>query len=257
MNWYLSFLFYIVLVASFLWFRYSAAAQILGREAGRRILRSTIVLLLLGFALAKAIALLGKYGWIGFYLLYAVATSVWLLSWSFRKKKAGELQLNVGRTAQNKFIFWFGMLGIFYAICLTYLFVLIVSSIQVANTYPASTDLSMDIAILAFWWSCAISLVAIGLNRLEIRENGICFMYAFVAWQSIISYHWERSQPNTLTIQFKPYIRLFPRYKSMAIPTKHREVVSHLVQKHLPSTARRLSPEREAFGNQMNRGFTQ
>ncbi len=47
-------------------------------------------------------------------------------------------------------------------------------------------------------------------------------MYAFVAWQSIISYRWDLTQPNTLTIQFKPYIPLFPRYKSMAIPTKHK-----------------------------------
>ncbi len=157
MNWYLSFLFCVVLVASFLWFRYSAAAQMVGREAGRRILRSTIVLLLLGFALALAIATLGKYGWIGFYLLYAVGTSVWLLSWSFRTKEAGKLQLNVGRTVQNKFLFWFGLLGVFYAGCLTCLFVLIVSSTQVVNTHRMSTDLSMDVAILAFWWSCAIS----------------------------------------------------------------------------------------------------
>lgn len=109
-----------------------------------------------------------------------------------------------------------------------------VLSTQFLNRHPASIDLFMDVAILAFCWSFALSLVAIGLNQLEFRENGICFMYSFVTWQNILSYRWERLQPNTLTIQFKPYVPLFPGSSSMAIPAKHREAVSHLVQKYLP-----------------------
>lgn len=89
MNWYLSFLLYVVLVSSFLWFIYSTAAQMVGSEAAYRSLRCTIVLLLVGFALARAIARLGKFGLSGFFLVYTVGTSLWLLSWSFRRRKAG------------------------------------------------------------------------------------------------------------------------------------------------------------------------
>jgi hypothetical protein len=230
MTWFWGFLiFLVVLVAGPLWFGYVIAERMIGREAARRNLRYAIPWILFGFALAFTIPLFGKYGWVSFYILYAVSISIWLISWFFRKQEAGALLIDIGRTSQNKFVFWIGLFEVAVAVFQTWLFFMLIS-----NGVPKYTSLELEISRLVFWWSVASFFVAIGLNKLELRENGICFMYSLIKWQRINSYAWELAKPNVLTIRFKPRFPLSPGFMSIAIPEKHRkDVVSHILDEQL------------------------
>ncbi len=168
MAWFWGFLiFFVVLIAGSAWFGYVAAERMVGREAARRNLRYTIPWLLFGFALVCMILLLGRYDWVvSLNILYAVWIGTWLISWFFRKQEAGSLLADIGRTAQNKFMFWIGLIEVAVAVLKTGLFF--------------ATSLELEISELAFWWSLASFFIAIGLNKLEFRENGICFMYSLI-----------------------------------------------------------------------------
>jgi hypothetical protein len=230
MAWFWGFLiFFVVLMAGSFWFGYVAAERMVGREAARRTLRYTMPWLLFGFALAFVIPLLGKYGWVSFYILYAAGISAWLISWFFRKQEAGSLLADIGRNSQNKFIFWIGLIEVAVAVLQTWLFFTLVS-----NGVPEYTSPELEISKLVFWWSFASFYIAIGLNKLEFRENGTCFMYSFIKWQRISSYTWEPTKPNVLTIRFKPLFPLLPGFMSIAIPTKHKNVVDRILDERLP-----------------------
>jgi hypothetical protein len=204
--------------------------RMIGHEAARRNLRYAVPWLLFGFALAFTIPLFGRYGWVSFYILYAVGISIWLISWFFRKQEAGALLIDIGRTSQNKFVFWIGLFEVAVAVLQTWLFFMLVS-----NGIPKYTSLELEISRLVFWWSVASFFVAIGLNKLELRENGICFMYSLIKWQRINSYDWELVKPNVLTIRFKPRFPLSPGSMSIAIPEEHKkDVVSHILDEQLP-----------------------
>lgn len=229
MTWFWGFLiFFLVIMAISLGIGYAIAEGMMGREAAQRNLRYAFPELLFGLATAFLISSLGKYGWVSFYIL-AVGISIWLLSWVVRKQEAGVLLLDVGKTVQNKLLFWFGLFQLAGAGFMTWLF-----SEQVSRGLLQYSSLGTESSKLAFYWFLGIFFMALGLNKLEFRENGICFMFSFIAWQRVKSYHWEQSKPNTLTIRFKPRYLLLPGFMSMAIPAKHRDAVSHILNERLP-----------------------
>jgi hypothetical protein len=230
MAWFWAFLiFYVVVMAGSLGFGYIAAEQIIGGKAARRNLRYMFPWLLFGFALTTVLPALGKYGWISFHLLYAVGISVWLIRWFPRKQNAGSLLQDIGRTSQNKFIFRVSLAAVAVSILQTWSFFTLI-----AKGIPEYVSLDLEMSKLIFWWSFASFLIATGLNRLEFRENGICFMYSLIQWQRINSYTWEPAKPNVLTIRFKPRFPLLPGFMSMAIPPNHRDEVSHILDERLP-----------------------
>ena len=230
MAWFWGFLtFFVVLMAGSFWFGYVAAERMVGREAARRNLRYAVPWLLFGLAFAFVIPLLGRYGWVSFCILYAGETSAWLISWFFRKQEAGSLLADIGRTSQNKFMFWIGLIEVAVAVLYTWSFFTLVS-----NGVPEYTSLELEGSKVILWWSLASFLIAIGLNKLEFRENGTCFMYSFIKWQRINSYTWEPAKLNVLTIRFKPHFPLFPGLMSIAIPAKHKDVVARILDERLP-----------------------
>jgi hypothetical protein len=228
MTWFLGFLvFFPVLIAISLGVGYAIAAEIIGREAAQRNLRHVLPLLLFGFAIAFLIPWFGKNGWISFHILCGVGISIWLLSWSFRKQEAGALLLDIGRNVQIKLFFWFGLFKVVIAAFMTWLFFQ-----QVSKGLSQYSSLEIEASKLVIWWS-AIIFIALGSSKLEFREKGICIMFSFIAWQRVKSHNWEQSKPNTLTIRFKPRYRLFSGFMNMAIPTKHRDAVSHILNERL------------------------
>jgi hypothetical protein len=232
MTWFWGFLiFFLVLMAISLGVGYAIAEEMIGREAAQRNLRYVLPWLLFGFAIAFLISLFGKYGWVSLYILYAVGIIIWLLNWFFQKQEAGVLLLDIGKNAQNKLLFWVGLLDVAVAGFMTWLFFE-----QVSRGLPQYSSLGTEASKLVFWWSFAIFFMLLGLSKLEFRENGTCFMFSFIAWQRVKSYNWEQSKPNTLTIRFKPRypLFLFPGFMSMAIPAKHRDAVSHILNERLP-----------------------
>ncbi|MBW4490890.1 MAG: hypothetical protein KME12_24255 [Trichocoleus desertorum ATA4-8-CV12] len=225
-------IFFVVLIAGSFWSGYLTEEQMLGREAARRNSRDAITLflffLLPGFALIYVVQLLGSYGWVTFHILYAVAISAWWISWFFRKQKAGFLLADAGRSPQSKFLFWLGLIEVAFLVFVTWLFLR-----PALNETPEYVSLEA-LSRLVYWWSIVSFCLALGLNKLEFRENGICYMYSLMRWQRINSYTWETDKSNVLTIRFKPRFPLLPNFTSLAIPVKHKEMVSRILAEQLP-----------------------
>ena len=230
----------------------------LGQEAADRNIRymrpRLLVSLLLGFLasffLVIAVPLLAR-GWnltplvvrwweytgSGSFLLYGPAVivlffiGIGLLSWPLRKRKAGSLLLDAGRTWHNKQLLRGGKVGIVSAIPTTLI-------VFVANvSLPASLrqqEIYHQALVLAVVWAVPAFAISLGLmTKLELRENGICLVCMFISWRRITSYEWERSKPNTLTIRFPPLLPLSPGFMSIAIPSQHRDEVNRIVQTHV------------------------
>lgn len=234
MEWFWLFLLVSVIVIAASFWGYLAEEGMVGREAARRNSRYAVPALLFcvlfGFALVYVVELLGRYGWVSFHILYAVAISAWWMSWFFRKQEAASLLADVGRTPQSKFLFWGGLIQVAVSVFMTWL--LVTSPL---TRMPEYTSLTLEISRLVFWWSIASYSIALGLNKLEFRENGICYLYSLIRWQRINSYTWETDKSNVLTIRFKPRFPLWPGITSLAIPARYKEVVSHILAERLPS----------------------
>lgn len=164
-----------------------------------------------------------------YYLLSAIGVGIWLLSWPFRKRNAGRLLLALGKTLQNKLILWTAWLVIGFAAHMTWM--LLGELIR----FPESTT-PIEVAIkIIFCWSFAVYTLLLGLNGLEIRENGLCFLLTVIPWRRIQSYVWQPSHPKLLTIQFER-LPLLPTTMNIKVPGQHRDTVDRIMATHIPTT---------------------
>lgn len=220
----------VVLIAAAIWVGHLEAERKIGREAARRNLHCTIPWVLLsGFALVFVISLLERYSWVIFCILFVAAIGAELISWFFKKQKAGSLLVDLGKTSKNKSDLWLGLFGVAVAVFQTWFFFTLVS-----HEVPESISLKSEIFKLFWWWFFAVHSTARSLDKLEFRENGICFMGAFIRWQRINSYAWEPDKPNVLTIRFKPRFPLVPGFMSITIPEQHKRGVGDILNERLP-----------------------
>jgi hypothetical protein len=220
----------VVLIAAAIWVGHVEAERKIGRETARRNLHHTIPWVLLsGFSLVFVISLLGRYSWVIFCIIFVAAIGAELISWFLKKQKAGPLLADLGKTSQNKSDLWIGLFSVAVAVFQTWFFFTLVP-----HGTPESTSLKSEIFKLFWWWFSAVHFTARGLDKLEFRENGICFMGAFVRWQRINSYAWESDKPNVLTIRFKPRFPLLLGLLSITIPEQHKHVVSDILNERLP-----------------------
>ena len=200
----------------------------LGSFTANRNLRYVLPWLLLGMLVPLVISLLDSYALNVLYALYAVTVLLWLLSWPLRSRKAGDLLFNAGRTWNNKLLFWIGSLEVGVAAVITW-----VSLIAIADL-PDTPEPMAQLSKVLFWWTFAVFLLSVGLNRLELRENGMCFLYTFVPWRRMKAYTWETSAPNTLTVRIKPRLPLLSGYMSIRVPKSCRDDVDQVLQTHVP-----------------------
>ena len=210
---------------------YFVGCNLYGPKATQRNMRYFLPWFAVGWAIAFIIPTLGQWGgvrWGFFALIYVVGVVAWLLSWPLREKAAGSLLLNAGRSQQNKLIFWVGICEVAVAAFITWL------AVTSLMNFPEETDAIAQVLQIIFWWTVAAFFLAIGLNKLKVRENGICFMYTFISWSRMKSYAWESSHPNTLTIQYTPFIPVLPGYMTINIPKRHRDEIDRLVEAHIP-----------------------
>ena len=230
MIWFIAYLGFIgvVLVAGYL-----GVVKVMGHEAINRNIRYSLPWVLVGYAIAFTIPFLTQWtpsGYNIFYLGYTVGCAAFLLNWPFRKRAAGDLLLSAGRTWHNKVLFWIGILEAMVAAFMTWL------AFETIVSLPETTSVFSHIPKVAFWWTLAIFFLSLGLNKLELRENGLCFMYLYLPWQRMTSYAWELSQPNTLTIQRRPHFPLWPTFMSIRVPQSYRDEVDRIVQNYLPNS---------------------
>lgn len=201
------------------------------REAYQGVLSDLGFFLLIGLAMALLLQLFGmEYGLIIFQIVCVVGISSWLLSWHFRKQKAGGLLLNIGKTKETEALFTAGLVLTVFAIPLIWQFIE-----HILRGFSQSTSLIKEALNVIFFLFIPISIMARGLSKIEIRANGICSMLHFHTWQSIRSYNWKESEASTLKIRFISKFFGLQRLMILTVPLKHREAVSHILDERLPN----------------------
>ena len=233
----------LVSIISIFRIRYLLAVKGLGKEAADRDIRYRVPRFLVFFVLLLTVAplvrafivpLLAQWwkhsDWAGF-LGGLFVFGIWPLSWLARKRAAGRLLLNVGRTWYNKQLFRAGVVGI--ALAVIFSLVVFATITSFSDAVLQQEEIYHQAPKIAVAWLLPAFGISLGLTKLELRENGICFLYTFVSWRRMKSYFWERSKPNTLTIRFVPLLPLSPGFMSIAIPNQHRNEVNRIVQTHI------------------------
>ncbi len=220
--------FFLTLIVVALWVGYLIARLLLGPQAARRNLYYSGPWLLGGAAIALLLSFVGRYGLVALYGLYAIAVLLWLLSWPFRKKKAGALKLEVGRTSQNKILLWIGLFqaGLAAVMTLPLLDLL---------TGPLATPSSLVVSLveLAFWWAIALLFILLGLSDLEIREHGLSYLYAWQPWDRVEAFGWDDDKPNTLILRMAKRTFFSRRYVTLSIPPSQKEAVDQLIDDYI------------------------
>ncbi|MGB3297197.1 MAG: hypothetical protein WBA76_02930 [Phormidesmis sp.] len=223
---FLAFLLTLIVVA--LWVGYLIARMLLGPLAARRNLFYSGAWLFGGAAIAILLAFAGRYGLVILYGLYTLGVLAWLLSWPMRKKKAGELKLEIGRTTQNKVLFWVGLFQIGIAIAMT---LPVLDTLTGALVNPLGIFLGL--VEIAFWWAIALLFIMLGLSDLEIHEYGLSYLYAWQPWDRIEAFGWDDDKPNTLILRVVKRSVLSRRYVTMSIPPAQKEAVDQLIDDYI------------------------
>jgi hypothetical protein len=225
-------IFTIVVVAGSFWFSHVAQEQLLGSEAALRNLRHSIPLLIVGIFVGILMVfmfpLLGTYGWLNYTLAASINVMAVIFGF-YRKKKAGSLIANIGRTSQHKFMFRTGLFAIMVAVVVTWSFFA-----KVSTGIPKDINLALNMSEVTYWWTSASLFIVLGSGKLIFGENGVYFMAFFTKWQSINSYVWEPEKPNVLTIRFNPRFPILPGFVSIPIPAKRKDLVDSILEERLP-----------------------
>ncbi len=226
-----------VLLAISLGIGYVVSVRMGGHEAAQRYLRNAIPFSLIGLSLAFIFVfifpVLGNYGWLIFSIniILAVSYGIYLLTWYWRKRQAGSLLLKVGQLSANKLFFQVGVFQSLIATLYSALFIY-----QVSTGFSSSDSLANSLTTLLNGWTLAIVFVSFGLSGLELRENGICYMFGLIKWERITSYVWERSQNSNVTIRLKRRFPLLPGFGSFPILSTHRDAVDQILRTHVTTT---------------------
>ncbi len=196
-----------------------------GRKAAQRTLRYFVFYMLLcGVVFASLYQLFGtKYLLFSLVIPYSIGIGFRLFSWRFRKQKAGGLLLDLGNTDQNKNYITIGFL---------YGTISVLTSLMLA--FRAFTSFSEGLSLVIYSWTTSILNLALSLGKLEFRENGICLLFSFVAWQRVESYRWSQSASNNLTIILSPQFPFVPVFIAMTIPAQHLDAVSDILNQRSP-----------------------
>lgn len=207
---------------------YLIARIVLGPQAARHNLLYSGPWLFLGAAIALILSFVGRYGLVVLYGLYAVGVLAWLLSWPIRKKQAGELKLEVGRTSQNKTLFWVGLFCVGLAVVMT---LPLIGSLAGALISPVG--IAASLVEIAFWWAIALLFIMLGLSDLEIHERGLSYLYAWQPWARIEAFGWDDDKPNTLILRVVKRTFFSRRYVTLRIPPAQKEAVDRLIDDYI------------------------
>ncbi len=122
-----------------------------------------------------------------------LAAWVHFITWPLRKRRAGPVMLDLGRSKIRL------ILGLFSAIFFAAIFL---SAFRGGGMFQFPTLSLLDKIVLGLCWlsSVAISL-DIGLTKLEMRERGILHFGEFLKWERIESYEWKGKKGHTLKVR--------------------------------------------------------
>ncbi|MBE9059716.1 hypothetical protein [cf. Phormidesmis sp. LEGE 11477] len=207
---------------------YFALSRVLGSRSARRSLVHAAPAVAIGLLLPLVLAFAGRYGLVALYGLYAAGAVIWMASWPLRKKQAGDLLLRLGNTLQSKVLLWLGLFQVGLAIAIT------ISRLdQFTGSLVTLGGIISGAVELAFWWSLALLFILLGCSRLEIRENGLSYLFAWQPWERIQAFGWDDDKPNTLILKTIPRTFLSRRYLMLSIPADQQQRVDGLLEDYL------------------------
>lgn len=221
-------LFWLAMLAAGLSLGYLFLRSVLGRQAAQKNLAYAAPWIVLSGLAGLLVPLLGAYGLVALLGIYILAVAIWLISWPARCKGAGALKLSVGKTAQNEALHWVGLLTTAGAIALT---VLLLD--QLTGPLTTVTGLISGLVQIVFFWTIPLLFFLLGRTHLEIRENGLAYLFAWQPWERIIAFGWDDDQPNTLLFKLVPRSPISRRYMTMTIPTAQVETVDKILERYL------------------------
>ncbi|PZO58585.1 MAG: hypothetical protein DCF15_04995 [Phormidesmis priestleyi] len=220
--------FFLGFVAIALAIGYGICRVLLGPQAATRNLLYAGPWLLFGAVLAIALSLAGRFGLVGLYALYTGGVLFWLISWPLRKRSAGDLLHSIGPTSQNKIFLWVGLFQVGLAIAMTLLLL-----DRVTGGLVTGLGIASGIVQIAFWWSLALLFILLGRSNLEIREHGLCYLYAWQPWARVEAFGWDDDKPNTLILKLLPRSFISRRFITLTIPVDQKATVDDLIDDYL------------------------
>jgi hypothetical protein len=156
-----------------------------------------------------------------FYLIMTVVFWTYFIIWLMRKKQAGSVLLDLGRSVQHKMILIAG--GAF----------MLLGIMDLVELFEPGSGIGIrDVFEGLFFLSYGVLMLVWGLSHFEIRESGILILDRFVNWKQIKSYEWEGKNGFTLTLRIRQRFPLFPT-RSLVVPALHKDTVENLLEKYL------------------------
>ena len=221
-------LFWLAILAAGMALGYLFLRSISGPQAAQKNLAYAAPWVVLGGLAGILVPFLGAYGLIALLAIYILVVVLWLVSWPARVKGAGELQLSVGRTAQNEALDWLALLTTGGAIALTFLLL-----DKITGPLTTTTGIISGIVQILFFWTIPLFFYLISRSQLEIRENGLAYLFAWQPWDRITAFGWDDDQPSTLLFKLIPRSPISRRYMTMTIPAAQVEPVDKILERYL------------------------
>jgi hypothetical protein len=222
MNW----LIFIGILAIGLGIGYGIRRHEVGKKAAARdFLRGVTVMvisIIILFSLYFLAVSLKVNKWMIVNLILIMVVWIYQVIWLQRKRKAGPILLDIGRTTQHKVLVIAGGLFIFAGI---------VNLIELFEPGSKSGIRDLSGGILSL--SLGVIMIFWGLSHFEIRERGFLSLDSLVIkWGQIKSYQWEGKNNLTLVLRLKKGLMFF-RTRSFKIPAHHMETVKKLLEQYL------------------------
>ena len=222
---------FILAIAIALCLGYVIARGVLGTQAAQSNLIYAAPWLVIGALIPLLLTSIGRYGLIIFYAIYVLSVLAWLVSWPWRKRTAGNLLLEVGATTQNKLLFWLGLGLVGLAIAMT-----IPLLDRLTGDLVTTGGIISGIITISFWWMIALLFLLLGRSQLEIRENGLAYLFAWQPWERIQAFGWDDDKPNTLILKATPRTPFSRQYITISIPPAQQAEVDKLLEDYLLET---------------------
>ena len=200
-----------------------------GKKAAARDARRGIAIIgivtLVGFGASRLFSGFGAdvSGSVLFSLLLAASCLVFVAWFSWRKRQAGRVLVDLGRSTNHKM---FVVLGFLFP------------GLNVIPLLETEGNLgAKDVSQLLASISVGVLFLLTGLSHAQIRERGLFYLDRFVKCMRVDSYAWEGDQGLTLTFQMQGRLSFF-RHLSVSIPETHKDSVEDLLAQNLPGKHR-------------------
>lgn len=199
-----------------------------GRKAAMRDLRRGLPLMAMGLVVGYGLMRLLPVS--GFDLLLIAGFPILIGYGLWRRRQAGSVLMNLGRSSRHKMFLGIGVL------------LILLSIVELVSSFVENGTDAVDVSSIVWGLSFGVFFLFMGLSGLEIREAGIFSDGQLLNWERIESYEWGE---KALTVRLK---RWWFKTVSFPVPRLHRDAVSDLLAQHISGAT--VEPGRQPDGTE-------